>query len=172
MSSAPLHHDSFGLRDEEAAALGADGTTRVRIFRLVLVLAQQLRTLMDQRLRPDGLTTQQAALISVVDALDSPSLSASAAVLGTTHQNVKQLASTLERKGFMHVVDDESDRRVRRLTTTAKSRDHWAQRSAADQREVTDWFSQLTADEAATLFDLLLRLQRSVAQRGMETFKP
>ncbi len=172
MSSAPLHHDSFGLRDEEAAALGPDGATRVRIFRLVLVLAQQLRTLMDQRLRPDGLTTQQAALISVVDALGSPSLSAAAAVLGTTHQNVKQLASALERKGFMRVVDDESDRRVRRLTTTAKSRDHWAQRSAADQREVTDWFSQLTADEAATLFDLLLRLQRSVAQRGTDTFKP
>ena len=164
-------HDSFGLRDDEAAALGPDAATRVRIFRLVLVLAQQLRTLMDQRLRPDGLTTQQAALITVVDALGAPSLSAAAAVLGTTHQNVKQLAAALERKGFMRIVDDKSDRRVRRLTTTAKSRNHWAQRSAADQ-QVTDWFSQLTPDEAATLFDLLLRLQRSVAQRGTDTFKP
>src|SRR5258708_7257847 len=77
-----------GLADEEAARLGSDGATRVRIFRLIVVLAQELRTLMDQRLRPDGLTTQQAALINVVEALGTPSLSQAAAALGTTHQNI------------------------------------------------------------------------------------
>jgi DNA-binding MarR family transcriptional regulator len=56
---------------------------------------------MDQQLRPDGLTTQQAALISVVEAIGQPSVSQAAAVLATTHQNVKQIADPIARKGFL-----------------------------------------------------------------------
>src|SRR6266508_3990415 len=46
----------------------------VRAFRTVLLLAQTLRYLMDDRLRADGLTTQQAALLTVVAGLGRPSL--------------------------------------------------------------------------------------------------
>jgi protein-S-isoprenylcysteine O-methyltransferase Ste14 len=46
-------------------------------------------------------TTQQAALITVVDAIGTPSLSQVASALSTTHQNAKQIAAALERKGFM-----------------------------------------------------------------------
>ena len=52
--------------------------------------AQRLRYLMDERMRADGLTTQQAALLTVVIALGRPSLTEAAAALGTTHQNVAQ----------------------------------------------------------------------------------
>ena len=114
---------------------------RIRTFRLIIVLAQELRTLMDQRLRQDGLTTQQAALITVVDMAGAPSLSEAATFLGSTHQNVKQIAASLERKGFLRIVLDEHDGRVRRLETTAKSRRTWKRRSDADQRVVLDWFS-------------------------------
>jgi hypothetical protein len=41
---------------------------------------------MDQLLRADGLTTQQAVLITVVDLLGTRSLSQAAAALWTTHQ--------------------------------------------------------------------------------------
>ena len=53
--SRPAITETFGLGEDEAAALGADGATRIRTFRLIVVLAQELRTLMDQLLRPDGL---------------------------------------------------------------------------------------------------------------------
>jgi hypothetical protein len=95
--------DSLGLTDEDAARLGEDGAVRVRTFRLIVVVAQELRTLMDQLLRADGLTTQQAALITVVDLLGAPSLSQAATALGTTHQNARQLADALERKGFLQI---------------------------------------------------------------------
>ncbi len=154
--------ETFGLGEDEAAALGADGATRIRTFRLIVVLAQELRTLMDQLLRPDGLTTQQAALITVVGAMGRPSLSAAAAALGTTHQNAKQLASALERKGFMRFVPDGQDGRIRRLITTPKSGRYWRGRSGSDQRRVLEWFSALTEEDARALFHLLLRLQASV----------
>ena len=160
--SSPAGTEAFGLGEDEAAALGADGATRIRTFRLILVLAQELRTLMDQLLRPDGLTTQQAALISVVEAMGRPSLSAAAAALGTTHQNAKQLASALQRKGFIRLAPDGQDGRIRRLLTTPKSRSYWRERSGSDQRRVLEWFSTLTEEDARALFQLLLRLKASV----------
>ena len=76
----------MGLVGAEAAALEEDAATRIRTFRLILVLAQELRTRMDQLLREDGLTTQQAALVTVIDALGAPSIGQAADALGTTHQ--------------------------------------------------------------------------------------
>lgn len=158
MSSQP-HRDALGLTDEDAVRLGADGAVRVRTFRLIVVVAQELRTLMDQLLRADGLTTQQAAMITVVDMLGTPSLSQAATALGTTHQNARQLADALERKGFLQISTDEADARVRRLSTTVKSDSYWRDRSAADQQQVLDWFSDLTPAEAQTLFQLLAKVE-------------
>jgi DNA-binding MarR family transcriptional regulator len=147
------------LTDEDAARLGEDGAMRVRTFRLIVVVSQELRTLMDQLLRADGLTTQQAALITVVDMLGTPSLSQAATALGTTHQNARQLADALERKGFLQISTDEADARVRRLSTTARSDSYWRDRSAADQQQALDWFSDLTPAEAHTLFKLLAKVE-------------
>jgi DNA-binding MarR family transcriptional regulator len=158
--SSQQHRDSLGLTEEDAARLGEDGAVRVRTFRLIVVVAQELRTLMDQLLRPDGLTTQQAAMITVVDLLGTPSLSQAATALGTTHQNARQLADALERKGFLQITADQADARVRRLSTTAKSSSYWQDRSAADQQQVLDWFSDLTPAEAQILFELLAKVER------------
>jgi DNA-binding MarR family transcriptional regulator len=153
---------TLGLSEHEAEALGPDDATRIRTFRLIVLLAQQLRTLMDQALRAEGLTTQQAALLTIVDAIGRPSLSEVAAAFGTTHQNAKQIAVALERKGLLRIVVDDEDRRVRRLVTTEKNRAVWLRRSATDQQRVLEWFSGLAEDEARTLFELLLRLEGGV----------
>jgi DNA-binding MarR family transcriptional regulator len=158
---------------QDAARLGEDGAVRVRTFRLIVVVAQELRTLMDQLLRADGLTTQQAALITVVDLLGTPSLSQAATALGTTHQNARQLADALERKGFLQISADQADARVRRLSTTAKSDSYWRDRSAADQQQVLDWFSDLTPAEAQTLFELLAKVEhRARAELSKPTAGP
>ena len=97
----------------------------------------------------------------MVDLLGTPSLSQAATALGTTHQNVRQLADALERKGFLQISTDQADARVRRLSTTAKSNSYWRGRSAADQQQVLDWFSDLTPAEAQALFDLLAKVEHT-----------
>ncbi|HEY7259572.1 MAG TPA: hypothetical protein VH459_10900, partial [Gaiellales bacterium] len=79
-------------------------------------------------------------------------------LLGTTRQNVKQLARALERKGFL-VVAAADDARARRLVVTERHHAVWAGRSADDQRTVAEWFSALSDDEVQVLFDLLRKLQ-------------
>ena len=149
----------LNLSAADATALGAGDAARVRLFRLLVVLGQELRTRMDAELRPAGMTTQQAALTSVVDAMGRPSLSQAAAALGTTHQNVKQVARALERKGHVRIVPDVADARVRRLEVTDRSRAYWRERGRDDQARVARWFAAVSDEEAATLLDLLLRLR-------------
>jgi hypothetical protein len=50
-----------------ACAAGERATPVVQTLRLVIVLAQELRTLTDQRLLPSELTTQQAALLTMIE---------------------------------------------------------------------------------------------------------
>jgi DNA-binding MarR family transcriptional regulator len=130
-------------------------TPPVRAFRAVLLLAQRLRYLMDERLRPDGLTTQQAALLTAVIALDSPPLGAAAAALGTTHQNAAQLVSALERKGLLTVEPDPADRRRKRLVATDANARYWRGRDAGDEAAVASWFGTLSPAEVDTLVGLL-----------------
>jgi DNA-binding MarR family transcriptional regulator len=130
----------------------------VRAFRTALILAQLLRYLMDDRLRPDGLTTQQAALLTTVDGLGQPSLNEAAAALGSTHQNVAQLVAALRRKDLLRVEPDPDDRRRVRLTTTATNDRYWRGRDKADLAAVAQWFAVLSDDELETFCALANRL--------------
>jgi DNA-binding MarR family transcriptional regulator len=148
----------LGVSRDAEAELGEGNATRIRLFRLVLLVAQAMRTRMDEALRVDGLTTQQAALITAVEAVGSPSLTQAAAVLGTTHQNLRQVADALARKGFLRIVRDSEDGRVRRLVTTPRSDAYWRRRSPADYERVYGWFDGLSEDEVAALFEMLWRV--------------
>ena len=83
---------------------------RVRAFRLLLAQAGRLRALLDRELASSGITTQQGALLSWIEAQSTPpTLSAVAAGLAMTHQNAKQIAAALQRKGFLAMEVDPGD---------------------------------------------------------------
>ncbi|MFG1621466.1 MarR family winged helix-turn-helix transcriptional regulator [Kribbella sp. NPDC049227] len=149
----------FGLGAESELA------PSVRAFRTTLMLAQKLRHEMDVRLREDGLTTQQAALITAVQAMGKPSLAEAAAALGSTHQNVAQIVAALQRKELLQVEPDPADRRRKLLSATNHSADYWRERDAGDFAAVADWFADLSPDELETFCELsdrvIARLDRA-----------
>lgn len=165
MRRKPNVDRTLGLSEDDARELGDDAAVRLRTFRLLLVLANELRSLMDRWLADDGLTTQQAALLTVIKALGAPSFSEAAAVLASSHQNVKQIAAALERKGFVRIVPDDVDGRVRRLTTTRKNDRFWASRNPHDHASVLELFADLSPAEAKELFRLLATVRDAVADR-------
>ncbi|HEU0212638.1 MAG TPA: MarR family transcriptional regulator [Jiangellaceae bacterium] len=137
---------------------GSELALPVRAFRTVLVLAQRLRNRMDERMRADGLTTQQAALLTAVIALGRPSVSEAAAALGTTHQNVAQLVTALQRKDFLRVEPDPGDRRRRLLVATEANDSYWRARDESDLDALHAWFSALSTAEIAALCEMADRL--------------
>lgn len=158
---------STGPRFVTAAAARKAGGVHaeaLRTFRLLSVLGTQLRRVSDARMRGEAMTTRQATLITIAKELGRPSLSEVAAVMSTSHQNVKQIALGLVRRGFVRLVTDRQDTRVRRLVVTAKNNRFWAARDADDAAAIAKWFSALTRRELVTVNGLLARLSSSLEE--------
>jgi DNA-binding MarR family transcriptional regulator len=137
-------------------ALPPDRAQRVRLFRLLLGTAGRLRAELDRELAASGITTQQGALLQCVQAQpEPPTLGVVAQALGMTHQNVKQIALALQRKGFLDIVVDETDRRARRLVLTDHHHRFWDQRNPQDFALVEAMSRALTDTEVRTLVRLL-----------------
>lgn len=134
----------------------------VRAFRTVLALAHVLRSRMDERLRADGLTTMQAAVLTAVVQLGSSTVSDLAAALGSSRQNLTQLVTALQRKDLVEVVTDPGDRRRQQITVTAAAREYWAARDDGDHRAVASWFAALTPAELARFTALAGRVLQGV----------
>lgn len=58
------------------------------------------------------------AIICVNLCKDSPTVNELAEIMGSSHQNVKQILLKLEKKGFVSIIVDEKDRRKQRIYLT------------------------------------------------------
>jgi DNA-binding MarR family transcriptional regulator len=149
------------LTDEEQRVAGT-GQDAVRSFRLISYIGQRLRYLFDRRLREEGLTSQQGFLLTVVRMHGRPTLGEVATAMSTTHQNAKQVASALERKGMVRFVADDSDGRVRRLEPTEIGERGWEERNAEDFAAIAGWFADLSRNEQKVLVRLLSKLAQAI----------
>ena len=152
----------YALKPSEALAAGSDAEA-VRNFRLILYCSHRLRNLLDERLRRAGLTVQQGVMLSIVRARGRPRLGEVAAAMATSHQNAKQIALVLERKGMLRIVPDADDGRMRRLVPTAAGRRGWTDRDSGDFAAIGAMFSSLPRAEQKKLRSLLERLALSIA---------
>lgn len=143
--------------------------TRVLSFRLLLALGGRLRTRMDRRLEPTGVTTQQAACLMIAGAVEAPLAQGEVArMLGVSHQNVRQLTTALERKGLLRVEVDPRDRRTKRVRVEASARALFEGRNAGDFEAVASWFGGLDDREAAELLRLLKRVAEGLPAAARE----
>jgi DNA-binding MarR family transcriptional regulator len=140
-------------------ALPTAQAARVRLFRVMSATAAQMRSRMEREMAASGITLQQAALLQFIQAQAlPPTIGTVATGLSMTHQNVKQIALVLERKGFLTITVDAHDRRARRLATTARHRRFWARRNPGDFDLVQTWTAGLNDDEVAQAVHLLGKL--------------
>jgi DNA-binding MarR family transcriptional regulator len=148
--------------------LPADQAQRVRLLRGVLATASVLRGRLDRALAPAGITSQQAAMLQLIEAqAQAPTISFVAQAMGMTHQNVKQIALALQTKGFLEIATDEADRRARRLRLTEYHHRFWTRRNPSDFASVEDWTAGLSDQEVAVVVRLLAKLRaRARADRA------
>ena len=129
------------------------------LFRLLSVAAMRLRTRMDERLAEVGLTTQQATVLTLVKgAAEAPTQADLARVMGTSHQNVRQLLDALQRKGLVEAEWDAKDRRARRVRCTAAVDALFVDRDAGDHAAIRDWFGALSDEEVVGMTEMLRRV--------------
>ncbi len=124
------------------------------IFGSIFLIANKLQVLGDQYLGRGGITTKQWLLTAMISQFrdKSPTLSEVAEFMGSSRQNVKQLALKLENKGFINIQKDEQDARALRLKLTAKSRVFWEQRQKQDEQYVEELFKDFSIEEIDATF--------------------
>jgi DNA-binding MarR family transcriptional regulator len=169
MSSSPTSAIDASLEHVSGAV-----AERVRLFRLLVAAGNQLRALMDRRFREDGITTQQAAVLAIAGATETPLTQGEVARrLGVSHQNIRQLADSLVRKGLLEVRADPADRRVKQLVPTRRVPRMFARRNDDDFAAISAWFSSIDDREAkvmqAALHKLLAATTAELARAPVST---
>jgi DNA-binding MarR family transcriptional regulator len=110
-------------------------------------------------------TTQQAMVLQYLEGEpEPPTLTQFAARLGMTHQNLKQIASALVRKGLVRIVPDPLDGRVRRLRLTPRHRRLWQERNPDDYAAVVSWTAALSDEQVRASVASLDALHESLSR--------
>lgn len=123
-----------------------------QVFGMVFLLAQRWQNLGDQALKDSDLTTKQWLLLVSLHALfeTPPSLNELTEAMGSSRQNVKQLALQLEKRGFVEISVDPGDARVQRFSLTALNQQFWDARVERDKEFINDLFKGVSAADLDT----------------------
>ena len=153
---------------EEVKASFASSRMDMTQFILIMVfmIEQRWRYFIDKELEPDGITSKQWLMIIMISAgfKQPPSIREVADVMSTTHQNVKQVASNMERRGFLTLERDEKNRRIIRIKVTEQCRVFWEKRAVDDIPSVLALFENLSDEEMKALFDIMTKVEQKAEQ--------
>lgn len=133
-------------------------------FGALFVAANRLDTIMERNFAEFGVTTKQWFLSIVVDRLfeDPPTMKQAAYAMGSSHQNIKQLALKLHKKGLLRLDKDAQDARLMRLSLTPEGQQLWQmvrlQRDPFQER----LFEGISAEELKTVRGVMERLLRNI----------
>lgn len=137
------------------------------IFGYIIVIASKLHMVGDNYLSEDNMTLSQWFLsTSIAQFGYSPTLKEVAESMSTSHQNVKQLALKLQKKGFLDIVKDEEDKRAIRLVLTQKSNDFWDERTDKDNQFLKELFEDLDEKELDIMYRSVYKIYDTLIKLG------
>ncbi|OPY29288.1 MAG: transcriptional regulator SlyA [Methanocella sp. PtaU1.Bin125] len=129
---------------------------------MLFMVEQRWRYFIDKDLEPDNITTTQWLMLIVIAAgfRSPPSIQEVADAMSTTHQNVKQVAASMERRGLMALERDPDNRRIIRLKITDRCAALFQRREEEDKKTIARMFENLTDDEMKALFGIIAKVER------------
>jgi len=136
------------------------------VFGTLFVIANRLQTLLDREFESSGLTTKQWFLSIIIGGAfdEPPTLGEAASVMGSTHQNVKQVALKLKEKGFLEFKGDPEDGRAMRLKLTDKSDEFWAGMQERSESFMEGLYNGLGSEGLLELRTLLGKLMANIEE--------
>jgi DNA-binding MarR family transcriptional regulator len=150
---------------DPAEVKDAFASSRIDMARFTLIMVflieQRWRYYIEKELEPDGITAKQWLMLIVIGAgfRHAPSIQEVADAMSTTHQNVKQIAAGMERRGFMTLERDPENKRIIRLKVTQRCHDLFRTRDENDKKAMLSMFETLTDEEMKALFNIVAKLE-------------
>jgi len=134
------------------------------IFGSIFTMANRLQILGDKF--DEHLTMKQWLLIASITKIgsDDPTISEVAKQIGNSRQNVKKMASILEREGFLILKKDLKDARVLRVQVTQKCMDYFVQREKKELKFLEQLYEGFDTKLVTGLFDGLSKLAVNIIE--------
>ncbi|WP_410171677.1 MarR family winged helix-turn-helix transcriptional regulator [Acetobacterium wieringae] len=141
------------------------------IFGGVQVVANQMDTLLERELKEYNLTTKQWLLTIVVQNIfdHDPTLKEVAKSMGSSHQNVKQVALKLEQKGFIVMEKDPHDARITRIKLTDAVDSFGTESQQKSERFTEKLFDGISDEELAITRKAVEKLLANLEKMDQES---
>jgi DNA-binding MarR family transcriptional regulator len=129
-------------------------------FGALLVIAIKLDTQLDKVLKVHGLTAKQWFLLVILNTMfeTPPTLNQLAVEMGSSYQNVKQMAMKLQAKGLLSITRDPKDARALRLYPSPASNALWETMTPDANRFMSNFYDGITTEETTVLKHTLHRI--------------
>ena len=107
------------------------------------------------------------AIICINLCKEPPTLNELSDVMGSSHQNVKQILLKLEKKGFVATVPDENDRRKQRIYVTDACRDFMERNDNNDRQSqyfIGRIFDGIDGKSLQTTIQTIMKMERNLSE--------
>ena len=104
------------------------------------------------------------AMICVSLCKDAPTVKELAQIMGSSHQNVKQILIKLEKKGFVSVEEDAEDRRKQRIRLTQYAAQFCAQNDDRSMQLLQRMFQGVSEEQLQMTIQTLLQLESNLKE--------
>ena len=106
------------------------------------------------------------AIICINMCKEPPTLKELSDILGSSHQNVKQILLKLEKKNFIQFQTDDADKRKQRIVLTDHCREFCERNDEMSKCIMEKMFDGVTEKEVATTIQTIIKIEKNL--RGYE----
>lgn len=104
------------------------------------------------------------AIICINLCKENPTIKELAEILGSSHQNVKQILLKLEKKGFVNIYTDTDDRRKQRIELTDYCRDFCERNDEMNTQIITKMFEGVSQEQLQTTIKTIIQIESNLKE--------
>jgi len=132
------------------------------LFGMLFVLGNKLQAIGDVFF--DEISSKQWFMLVCLELLSSksPTINELSEVMGSSHQNVKQIALKLEKSGFVKLEKDEEDRRKLRISMTDQCKNFGKKYEEKEKVFMQQLFSDIPKEDLSIVVKTLLKLEENM----------
>ena len=95
---------------------------------------------------------------------ESPTIKELSEIMGSSHQNVKQILNKLEDKGYVRIDFDKKDKRKQRVLLTEKTRAFCEEHEEGSQRIVKKIFEGIDTNDIGIAIRTIMQMERNLEE--------
>lgn len=95
---------------------------------------------------------------------ESPTIKELSQIMGSSHQNVKQILLKLEKKGFIEIVIDKNDKRKQRIILTKKCQQFCIDNDKKSQDFMKTMFDHISQEQLMTTIQTIIQMEDNLKE--------